>query len=220
MKYSKEIIASSIEYTVLNATVTEKDIFTACEDAIRHACKAIVLNSGFIKTAARSLEGSDVILCSSVGFPLGASSTEAKMAEAQAAVRDGAREINVVLHIGAMIEHNMQYIYDDIRAVVEAVDGVHVKVTIETSHFNDDDKIMVCELMMRAGAKSIVTSTGFGTDSVKVSDVALIRRCVGNDFGVIATGGITTPKDVAAMFEAGANRIGTSYLNEIMKQFK
>jgi deoxyribose-phosphate aldolase len=168
------------------------------------------VNPYWVRTAVAELMGSGVAVATVVGFPLGANETSIKVAETSAAVAAGAREIDVVLNVGELIGGNLQVVGEDLRAVVEAANGMLVKVILETVLLNDLQKTQACEWAQKAGARFVKTSTGFAGGGATVEDVRLMRSVVGPEIGVKASGGIHTWEDCRAMMAAGANRIGTS----------
>ena len=199
-----------IDHTILKADATEADVVRLCAEAKEYGFASVCVNSSFVPLVHTQLLGSGVKTCCVVGFPLGAMSTSAKAFEAKQARADGAQEIDMVIHVGALKEGRDNYVLDDIKAVVEAADGALVKVIIETCLLTDAQKVRACELAVRAGARFVKTSTGFGPGGATAHDVALMRKAVGPDIGVKASGGIRTRQDALIMINAGANRIGTS----------
>jgi len=163
-----------------------------------------------VPTARKLLAGSPVKVCSVIGFPLGAMSTAAKVFEAKQAVADGADEIDMVINVGWLKDGKDDAVREEIRAIKTAIGARVLKVIIETCYLTDEEKIEACKAAVRAGARFVKTSTGFGTGGATVQDVALMRRTVPAEVGVKASGGIRTPEDLQAMVEAGANRIGAS----------
>jgi deoxyribose-phosphate aldolase len=205
-------IAALIDHTLLKPQATAADIRRLCQEARRHEFAAVCVNPYWAPLAASELTGSPVLVAIVAGFPLGANTTAVKVAEAEAAIAAGAREIDMVLNIGELCAGNLDAVRADIAAVVAAshARGAAVKVIFETALLNDDQKIAACTLSQQAGADFVKTSTGFSTHGATVHDVALMRRIVGPDMGVKASGGIRTLDDLEAMRAAGANRIGTS----------
>jgi deoxyribose-phosphate aldolase len=164
------------------------------------------------------LRGTDVKVCSTVGFPLGTSLPAVKAFEAQTVLSLGAAEVDMVMNIGALKSRDLAAVREDIERVVKACKQAPVKVIIETGYLSDEEKVQACKLAQEAGAAFVKTSTGFGSGGATVTDVMLMRRTVGERFGVKAAGGIRTYKDCVAMIEAGANRIGTSNAIQILKE--
>jgi len=203
-------LARLIDHTLLKPEATADEIVQLCDDARRHGFASVCVNSMWVPLAAARLAGSDVMVCAVVGFPLGAMAPPAKAYEAKAAVQRGAREIDMVLPIGALAAGDHETVFDDIRGVVEAAAPAAVKVILETSALDTEHKIVGCALAKLAGAAFVKTSTGFGKAGATVEDVALMRQVVGPELGVKASGGIRTADDVRRMVAAGANRIGAS----------
>ena len=206
----KSKIAAMIDHTLLKATATSDEIRTYCQQAIEYKFASVCVNPCFVKLVAEGLRGSEVKVCTVIGFPLGATLLEVKAFEAAKAVEAGAQEIDMVINIGALKEGRIVYVEDEIRAVVDASKNAIVKVIIETCYLNDEEKVLVCEAAKRAGAHFVKTSTGFGTGGAQLEDVALMRKTVGDSVGVKASGGIKKLSDVERFVEAGATRIGTS----------
>lgn len=210
-------IARLIDHTVLRAEATEADIRKACEEALRYGFASVCINPYWIPLVAAALEGSPVKVCTVIGFPLGASTTAVKAAETEDAVRAGAQEIDMVVNIGELrgTDHQVvrhEAVGRDIEAVVAAAHKgkAIVKVILETALLNDDQKTAGCTLAKLAGAEFVKTSTGFSTGGATVHDVALMRKVVGPEMGVKASGGIRTLEDLKSMIAAGATRIGAS----------
>lgn len=202
-------LAEVIEHTLLWADATHEDLSRHCTEAVTHGFSAVCVNSANVGKC-RELGGNAFKLVSTVGFPLGASSIAAKVAEAAQAVRDGATEIDMVLRVGDLKSGDRATVLDDIRAVVAAVDGRVVKVILETALLTDDEKKVAAEVSKRAGASFVKTSTGFGRGGATIEDVRLLRSAVGHELGVKASGGIRDAAAAYAMLEAGASRLGTS----------
>ena len=203
-------LASYIDHTLLKADATEAQITRLCEEAREHRFASVCVNPRWVALCAQLLAGSGVRVCTVIGFPLGASSSAIKAAEARQAVADGADELDMVISVGDLKAGNYEFVRTDIRGVVKAAEGRTVKVIIEACLLTDEEKSLACKLAMAAGADFVKTSTGFSTGGAIVADVKLMRAAVGPNFGVKAAGGIRTRKDALAMIEAGANRIGAS----------
>ncbi|MFQ7059248.1 MAG: deoxyribose-phosphate aldolase, partial [Turicibacter sanguinis] len=171
---------------------------------------SVCVNPTWVATCANELKGTDVKVCTVIGFPLGATFKEVKAYETKLAIENGASEIDMVINVGAAKDQNWELVYEDIKAVVEAANGVLVKVIIETCLLTDEEKVKACEMAVKAGAHFVKTSTGFSTGGATAADVALMRQTVGESVGVKASGGVRTAEDMKVMVEAGANRIGTS----------
>jgi deoxyribose-phosphate aldolase len=201
-----------IDHTLLRPDATHDEIAQLCYEARKHGFASVCVNPSHVKLCADLLKGSDVLTCTVVGFPLGATSTEAKTFEAQKAVRDGAKEVDMVINVGALRSHDYELVEHDIASVATAVHagGAILKVIIEAALLTDDEKVAASQLAKVAGADFVKTSTGFGPGGATAEDVALMRRVVGPKIGVKASGGIRTRADVQKMVEAGATRIGAS----------
>lgn len=199
-----------MDHTLLKPNATEADIRRICDEAMRHEFKTVSINSCWTKFAAEVLGGSAVGITTCIGFPLGACSTAAKVAEARQAVSDGTTEIDMVLNVGKLLGSDDEYCTGDIAAVVEAAQGHPVKVILECCLLDDDQVVRACMCAMSGGASFVKTSTGFSTGGATVHDVALMRRTVGDRCRIKAAGGIHTREDALAMIEAGADRIGSS----------
>ncbi len=219
---TKTEIAKMIDHTVLKAVATQQDIITLCQEAKEYGFASVCINPTFVSLAAEQLKGTEVMVCTVVGFPLGSSTTETKAYETREAVKNGAQEVDMVINIGALKEGNEAKVLEDIAAVVKAAKETNseaiVKVIIETCYLNQEEKVAVCKLAKAAGAHFVKTSTGFGTGGATVEDVALMRQVVGSEMGVKASGGIKNSADVLKMIKAGANRIGASAGINIIKE--
>jgi len=203
-------VAPLIDHTLLKPEATRDELRQVCEEARRYHFATVCVNSANVRFVAACLEGSGVKPIAVVGFPLGAGTTSAKAFETREAVRNGAQEIDMVINIGALKSRDYALVQDDIRGVVEAAGGKPVKVILETSKLDGEEKVIACTLSKAAGAAFVKTSTGFGGGGATPEDVALMRRVVGEDIGVKASGGIRTIDDVERVIQAGANRIGAS----------
>ena len=200
-----------IDHTLLKPAATRADIAKLCAEAQDYRFASVCVNSAHIAEVAAALAGTDVTPCCVVGFPLGAMETEAKAFEAARAAALGAREIDMVMDIGAAKEGDFARVEADIAAVVSAIQGrAKLKVILECCLLTDEEKTAVCLAAKRAGADFVKTSTGFSTGGATEHDVALMRAAVGDDMGVKASGGIRTRKDALRMIAAGASRIGAS----------
>ena len=205
------------DHTILKADATRKDVKRVCDEAMAYSFCSVCVNSYYVPYVANLLHGSDVKICSVVGFPLGAMSTRAKALEAKIAVMDGADEIDMVINIGALKDRDYSVVLEDIKAVKEACEDKTLKVIIETCLLNDVEKVKACELAKEAGADFVKTSTGFSTGGAKVEDVKLMRATVGPDMGVKASGGIHDNEFAKELVDAGANRLGTSDTIQIVE---
>jgi deoxyribose-phosphate aldolase len=216
-KFRCEDLARYIDHTLLKPNATEKDIERLCAEALQYHFASVCVNSAYVELCARLLAGSGVKVCAVVGFPLGAMSTDAKAFETRYAVSHGADEIDMVINVGQLQAGNYAYVYDDIHAVVKAAAGHIVKVILETGLLNEDQKIAGCVLAKAAGADFVKTSTGFGPGGATPEDIALMRRIVGDDMGVKASGGIRDCSTAQKMMESGASRLGASASVSIVK---
>ncbi|HIU78639.1 MAG TPA: deoxyribose-phosphate aldolase [Candidatus Avilachnospira avicola] len=203
-----ENIASYIDHTMLKADADENTIRRYCREAREQGFRSVCVNSYRTALVHEELEGSNVLTCTVVGFPLGAMSMEAKAFEAKKAVMDGASEIDMVINIGALKDKDYDTVRNDIKGVVEASKPAIVKVIIETCLLTDEEKVKACELSVEAGAAFVKTSTGFSTGGATIDDIKLMRRTVGNRAQIKASGGIRTREDAEALISAGADRIG------------
>ena len=207
-----ENIAALIDHTLLKPDATRDQIRAACREALRYGFAAVCVNPAWVPLCADELAGSPVKVATVVGFPLGAAMTEVKMHEAEAALRCGAREIDMVLQIGALRSGEYDVVKSEIQSVVELAHGAGalIKVILEAALLDDQQKAVACTLAKFAGADYVKTSTGFAAGGATAHDVALMRATVGTEMGVKAAGGIRTLEDLRTMLRAGANRIGTS----------
>ena len=204
--------ASLIDHTLLKPEASESDIRRLCEEAAKFGFASVCVNPAWVKRASEFLRGTSVPVCTVIGFPLGATLPDVKAYEARRAIFNGAREVDMVINVGALKSGDDCAVEDDIRAVVEAghEDGILVKVIIETALLTDEEKVRACLASKNAGADFVKTSTGFAKGGATVEDVSLMRRTVGSALGVKASGGVKGIEDARAMFEAGATRIGAS----------
>jgi len=208
-----------IDHTNLKPEASGADILSLCAEAARWEFKAVCVNPAFIDLVVKQLRGTDVQVCTVVGFPLGATLIEVKVFEAQEAIKKGANEIDMVINIGALKAGNHSYISNEIENVVKASKGAPVKVIIETCFLTDQEKRTACKLAAEAGAHFVKTSTGFGSSGANIEDVALMKKVVGEKLGVKASGGIKDKETLKAMVAAGATRIGTSSGVKIMESW-
>lgn len=212
-------LAVFIDHTLLKADATAKDIEKLCAEAREHHFYGVCVNGLWVEQARHFLEGTDVKVVCVVGFPLGAGSGDVKRFETEAAIDDGAHEIDVVINLGRLKDGDDKYVFRELCDVVEAADERPVKVILETCLLTQEGKIRACQLVTESGARFVKTSTGFGSGGATVADVKLLRETVGPKFGVKASGGIRDVKTALAMIEAGANRLGTSASVAIVKSF-
>lgn len=204
-------LAKMIDHTILKAEATPADVEKLCTEAAKYHFASVCVNSSYVPLCAKMLAGTDVMVCSVVGFPLGAMLPDAKACETRYCVDLGAQEIDMVLNVGRLRAGDLDYVRTDIAGVVKATEGrAAVKVIFETCLLNDEQKKIACTLSKEEGAAFVKTSTGFSTGGATVEDIKLMRAMVGPDMGVKASGGVRTREDALRMIEAGANRIGAS----------
>lgn len=204
-------IAKMIDHTLLKPEATRSQIIKLIEEAKQYNFASVCVNPTWVKLASEKLKGSEVKVCTVIGFPLGAHTTETKVFEAKDAIKNGAQEVDMVINIGELKDKNDDYVENDIRSVVEAAKGkALVKIIIETCLLTQEEKVRVCKIAKKAGADFVKTSTGFSKWGAKAEDVKLMRETVGKDMGVKASGGIHTRQEALDVIEAGANRIGAS----------
>ena len=206
----KKTIASMIDHTLLKPEATPAQVEKLCAEAAEYHFASVCVNPVYIPLAARLLDGTGVKVCCVVGFPLGAIAPEQKAAEAVSCAAMGAEELDMVIHVGAAKAGDWALVQRDIAGVVKAAAGRTVKVIIETCLLTDEEKVKACEAAKAAGADFVKTSTGFSTGGATTHDIALMRKTVGPEMGVKASGGIRDYATAMAMIEAGANRIGAS----------
>ena len=204
--------ASLIDHTLLKPEASESDIKKLCNEAVQFGFASVCVNPSWVKKAAEFLRGSNVPVCTVIGFPLGATLSDVKAYEARRSIFNGAREVDMVINIGALKSGDDCTVEDDIRAVAQAAheNNVLLKVIIETALLTDEEKVRACLASKNAGADFVKTSTGFAKGGATADDVALMRRTVGRNLGVKASGGVKGIDDARKMFEAGATRIGAS----------
>jgi deoxyribose-phosphate aldolase len=213
-------VAGMIDHTLLKPDATRQDIETLCREAAQFKFATVCVNPAWVALAARLLSGSPVGVCSVVGFPLGATTADVKAYEARRAIFDGAREIDMVINVGALKSGELRVVERDIEAVAATCRecGALSKVIIEAALLTDDEKVTACTLSKAAGADYVKTSTGFGPGGATAADVALMRRVVGADMGVKAAGGVRDLEGLQAMVAAGATRVGASAGVKIVQQ--
>ena len=205
-------LAKYIDHTLLKPDTTSDEIDVLCDEALEYGFASVCINPTWVKRAAERLRGSDVKVCTVIGFPLGANAPEIKAMEARRALRDGAREVDMVINVGALKSGMHDVVRKDIEKVVDAAheSGAVCKVILETALLTDEEKVIASALSKQAKADFVKTSTGFGGGGATVYDVALMRETVGPDMGVKASGGVRTLEDAEDMIAAGATRIGAS----------
>ncbi len=199
-----------IDHTLLKPESTQADIEKICEEAIQYDFASVMVNPYWIPFCAKKLEGTGIMPCCVIGFPLGANTTATKVFEAKEAIQNGAQEIDMVMNIGELKGGNDQAVLDDMKAVVEAANGTPVKVILETCLLTDEEITKACKIALEAGVTFVKTSTGFSTEGANVHVVKVMKEAVGDACQVKASGGVRTPEEMDEMIEAGATRIGTS----------
>ncbi len=205
MRYEK-----FIDNTLLKADATLEEIKSLCDESREYNFKSVCVNPSFIKDCKEFLKGSEVLVCTVIGFPLGSMTTEAKVFEAKDAIEKGADEVDMVINISRLKDRDDTYVKNEIAEIKKACGNHTLKVIIETCLLTDEEKVRVCLLAKEAGADFVKTSTGFSKWGATVEDVALMRKTVGPEMGIKASGGVRTHEDMIKMVEAGATRIGTS----------
>ncbi len=220
MEISVDQLAKMIDNTLLKPEATESDLINFCKQSMHFAFATVCINPTYVAIAADLLKGSNIKVCTVVGFPLGAHTSEVKAFETKDAIGNGASEIDMVMNIGALKSGNYELVQEDIETVVNTAKGAITKVIIETGFLTDEEKVTACKLAKKAGASFVKTSTGLGPSGAIISDVKLMRKTVGDDMGVKASGGIRTFQKALNMINAGASRIGTSSGIHIIKDYK
>ena len=208
------------DHTLLAANATRSEVEQLCKEAKEYDFMSVCVNPYFVPLAKKELAGSDVKVCTVIGFPLGQMSTKAKVFEANDAVKMGADEVDMVINVSALKDQDYDYVRNEIHEIKEACEGKLLKVILECCYLSKEEIKKASELAKEAGADFVKTSTGFGKGGAKAEDVKIMRETVGSDMGVKAAGGIHTLADFKAMVDAGANRIGCSHSIQIMKESK
>jgi len=212
-------LARYIDHTILKPDAKEGDVIKLCREALEYKFASVCVNASNVKLADSFLHGTEVKVCTVVGFPLGATTKETKAFEAAQAIENGATEVDMVINIGALKAGKLETVEEDIKAVADVCKGkALLKVIIEICLLNNEEKVMACELSMKAGANYVKTSTGFSTGGATAEDITLMRRTVGPDMGVKASGGIRNLESALKMIEAGATRIGASASISILNE--
>ena len=212
----KQQLARMIDHTILKADATKVAVEKICKEALEYNFASVCINPSNIKLASELLKGSEVKVCTVIGFPLGANTTEVKAFETKDAIEKGADEVDMVINIGKLKDKEYDYVREDIKAVVDAAKGKALtKVIIETCLLTEEEKVMACNLSVEAGADFVKTSTGFSTGGATPEDIKLMRETVGPDLGVKASGGVRSIADAEAVIKNGATRIGASASIEI-----
>ncbi|WP_029033520.1 deoxyribose-phosphate aldolase [Salinimicrobium terrae] len=209
-----------IDHTILKATATEEDIIDLCKEAKEYDFFSVCVNSGYVSFAAKQLQGSNVKVCSVIGFPLGAMSTEAKVFETQQAIKDGAEEIDMVINIGELKSRNFKKVEEEITAIKKVAGEKVLKVIIETCYLTPQEIVLASEIAVKAKADFVKTSTGFGNDGAKMEDVELMKKAIDGKAKIKASGGIKNLDTALSYIEAGVERIGTSSGVSIVKELK
>lgn len=208
---NKKDLARMIDHTLLKAEATEAQVEELCKEALEYKFASVCINPGMVKKAAGMLVGSEVKVCTVIGFPLGATTTAVKAFETEDAIKNGATEVDMVINIGKLKERDLEYVKNDIKAVVDAAKGKALsKVIIETCLLTDEEKVIACKLSKEVGADFVKTSTGFSTGGATAADIKLMREAVGPEMGVKASGAVRSQEGAMAMIENGATRIGAS----------
>lgn len=203
-------VSKYIDHTNLRPDAIESDIIKLCKEALAFKFASVCINPIHVPLAVSILQNEKIKVSTVVGFPLGATSSEMKFAESRFLTHQGAEELDMVINIGALKQKEYGIVENDIARVVDAADGNPVKVIIETCLLNEEEMLRACKIILNAGAAYVKTSTGFSTEGARVEDIKLIKKNVGKDLGIKASGGIKTLEEVELMISAGANRIGTS----------
>lgn len=217
---SAEQLAKMIDHTLLKAEATKSQVIALCQQAVAYHFASVCVQPSYVALCYDMLKATDVEVCSVIGFPLGATLSEVKAYEAERTIAAGGTEIDMVIHVGALLDRDYEWVYNDIAAVGRTchTHGAILKVIIENALLADADKIAACYLSQQAGADFVKTSTGFGPSGAKAEDVALMRKTVGPEMGIKAAGGIRSYRDAMNMIRAGATRIGASAGIQIVKQ--
>lgn len=211
--FPNKCLPALIDHTLLRPEATEAQIKNLCQEAINYNFGAVCILPFWVSYAAKLLQNTSVKVCTVVGFPLGGNKAEIKALETKLAIADGAQEIDMVINLGALKSGQIALVKEDIQVVIDEAkkrSGILVKVILETCSLNQEEKILICHLAQEAGADLVKTSTGFGTCGATVEDVQLLRKTIGPNMGIKASGGIRTLDKAMALLEAGATRLGTS----------
>ncbi len=209
-----------IDHTILKATATEEDIIGLCQEAREYKFFSVCVNSGFVRLAKKNLAGSQVKVCTVVGFPLGAMSKEAKIFETKQAIKDGAEEIDMVINIGQLKSKNLKYVEEEIAAIKNVVGDKVLKVIIETCYLTPQEILIASEIAVKAKTDFVKTSTGFGTGGAKMEDIEQMKKAVNGKAKIKASGGIKNLDTALSFIEAGVDRIGASSGVSIVKELK
>nr|WP_274704443.1 deoxyribose-phosphate aldolase [Salinimicrobium profundisediminis] len=209
-----------IDHTILKATATSEDIVELCKEAKEYNFFSVCVNSGFVPLAKKELEGTDVKVCTVVGFPLGAMSTAAKVFETQQALKDGAEEVDMVINIGELKSKNFKQVEEEIAEIKKTVGDKVLKVIIETCYLTPQEIVLASEIAVKAKADFVKTSTGFGNDGARLENIELMKKAVEGKAKLKASGGIKNLDTTLSFIEAGVERIGTSSGISIVKELK
>ena len=217
-----EELAKMIDQTLLKPYATDEDLLKHCEETKKYNFKTVAINNAPVKMCKEYLEGTDILCDAAISFPLGQSTIETKVFEAQDVIDKGAGEIDYVVNVGKVKTHDYDYVEDEMRRMVEVCHKNNriCKVIFENCYLENDEKEKLCEIALKTNIDFIKTSTGFGTGGATLDDVKLMKRCVGDKIKIKAAGGIRTAKDALAFIEAGASRIGTSAGPKIIEEYK
>ena len=215
-------LAKMIDHTLLKPFISNEDLRKHCEDAIKYNFKTVAINNASVPFCKKFLEGTDILCDAAVGFPLGQSTIETKVFETQDVIKKGAGEVDYVINIVEVKNSNWDYIEDEMKRVVNVCNENNVvsKVIFETCYLTDEEKIKICEIASKVRPTFVKTSTGFGTGGATAEDIKLMKKCVGDDIKIKASGGIRTVEDALSMIEAGARRLGTSQGVKIIEEYK
>jgi len=212
-------LARYIDHSILHTDLTSNELYDFCQGAIRMRVFSVAINSCWVEEALKFLKGTDIIVDSSIGFPLGQTNRKGKIEEAQFAVSAGCHELDMVMNIGALKSGYYNYVREEIADIVKIAEGRIVKVIIETGLLNDEQKVKATHLIIEAGASFVKTSTGFNNiQGATVNDIKLLKRIASGRIKIKASGGLTNLKKVLSMIDAGADRIGTKFTENIMKE--
>ncbi|MGI6070560.1 MAG: deoxyribose-phosphate aldolase [Blautia sp.] len=211
-----KLILSHIDHTLLKAAASWAEIQTLCEEALQYHTASVCIPASYIKRIKETYP--DLNICTVIGFPLGYSTTAAKVTEAEEAIKDGASEIDMVINIGDMKNKDYGKVLDEVKAIRRASEGHILKVIIETCYLTEEEKIKMCEIVTEAKADYIKTSTGFGTGGATMKDVLLFKKHIGPDVKIKAAGGVRTREDLENFLNAGCDRIGTSSAVKLLAQ--
>lgn len=205
----KKTMMTYIDHTQLRAFATWADIETLCDEAIEHKTASVCIPATYVKRVQEKY-ADNINICTVIGFPLGYSTTNVKVLEAETAIKDGASEIDMVINISDMKNGDYNKVLDEVKAIRKATEGSILKVIIETCYLTEDEKIKMCEIVTEAKADYIKTSTGFGTDGATMEDILLFKKHIGPNVKIKAAGGVSSVEDLSSFIEAGCSRIGTS----------